>query len=279
MARKIFGYYNDAQDTTQPGKLILEISNDHVACLVKGTQSQQVEGFEMFDLEKAAGDDWSDIFYEVKSGSRLLNGSYRDTECYYNFEEALIMPEQTFSATAAEDYLSLIYGESTRHEIKSDPLFAGSHMVNAFRIRKSIHELVGRHFVLYKPHHTYSNILDDILTRDQLDDHFVKIQFYSNHIILAVVKHKQLQLIQSFQYNIAEDVQYHLVNSIQQFALNTAHSHLEISGMFQPGAALHKQLQSLFGLITFDGIKSDGVFKSVSDYPSHFFTPFYKLVV
>lgn len=279
MARKIIGYYNDAQVGAEPGQLILEIGNDHLACLVKGDQSQQIESFEMFDLEKNTSDDWSDIFYEVKSGSQILNGAYRNTQCYYNFEEALVIPEPTFSATAAEEYLSLIYGESSRYEIKYNSLFAGSKMINAFRVRKSIHELVGRHFILYKPQHTYASILDDILTREELDEHFVKVQFYSTHIIIAVIKQKQLQLIQSFQYTTPEDVLYHLVNCIQQFSLNESHSHLEISGLFQPGGPLHKQLQSLFGLITFDGIKADGVFKSVSDYPSHHFTPFYKLVV
>jgi hypothetical protein len=42
---------------------------------------------------------------------------------------------------------------------------------------------------------------------------------------------------------------------------------------------LHQQLQSMFGLITLDTMHADGIFKSVSGYPLHHFTPFYKLVV
>ncbi len=278
MTRKIIGYYNDAQDSSDLDQLILEIGSDQVACILKGAASHQVEGLELFALEKGAYD-WSDIFYEVMSASKILGRSYRDVHCYYNFEEAIIIPEEKFSATAADDYLALVYGESIRHDIKYDTLLSPGH-INAYRIRKSIHELVGRHFILYKPHHSYSPILDDILTRDQLDANFVKIQFYSNHIILAFVKDKQLQLIQSFRYETMDDVLYYLLRITHQFGIKNDQSSLEISGMFDTVSVLYPQLSKLFGLISFDTIQADGLFPSaLADHPAHYFTPFYKLAV
>ena len=278
MTRKIIGYYNDAQDSSDSDQLILEIGSGQVACIQKGAASHQVEGIELFALEKETHD-WSDIFYEVMSASKILGRNYRDVHCYYNFEEAIIIPEEKFSVTAAEDYLALVYGESIRHDIKYDTLLSPGY-INAYRIRKSIHELVGRHFILYKPHHSYSPILDDILTRDQLDANFVKIQFYSNHIILAFVKDKQLQLIQSFRYETTDDVLYYLLRITQQFAIKKDQSTLEISGIFDTGSALYPQLSKLFGQISFDNIQADGLFPSaLGDHPAHNFTPLYKLVV
>lgn len=279
MARKIIGYYNDAQDRADPGQLILEISHAQIACLVKGTHSQLIEGFEVFALEKETGD-WSDIFYEVRSGSEILNKPYRETHCYYNCKEALIIPEQKFSVTAAEDYLSLVYGESSLHDTKYDTLLSDAHIVNAYRIKRSMHELIGRHFVLYKPHHSYSRILDDILTRDQLEDQFVKIQFYSSHIILAFVKNKQLQLIQSFQYQVTEDILYYLLSIIQQFGISTTGSQLEINGIFERDSVLYQQFTKLFGHISFDTLPPDASFSAaLAHYPDHYFAPFYKLAV
>jgi hypothetical protein len=63
----------------------------------------------------------------------------------------------------------------------------------------------------------------------------------------------------------------------RQFELNPAFSNLELSGLFETGSELHIQLQSLYGLITLDSMKPDGVF--TGQYPAHYFTPFYKLVV
>jgi len=232
----------------------------------------------LFVLEKGAHD-WSDTFYEVMSASKILGRTYRDVHCYYNFEEAIIIPEEKFSATAAEDYLALVYGESNRHDIKYDTLLSPGH-INAYRIRKSIHEIVGRHFILYKPHHSYSPILDDILTRDRLEVHFIKIQFYSNHIILAFVKEQQLQLIQSFRYQTTDDVLYYLLRITQQFGIKNDSSSLEISGMFDTGSALYPQLSKLFGQISFDNIREDTLFQSaLANHPAHYFTPFYKLSV
>ncbi|MEO8174295.1 MAG: DUF3822 family protein, partial [Sediminibacterium sp.] len=148
-----------------------------------------------------------------------------------------------------------------------------------YRIRKSIHELVGRHFLLYKPHHSYSAVLQDVLSRTELADHFVKAQFYNSHMIVAVVKNQQLQLIQSFSFEASDDIVYHLANITGQFELNISHSHLEISGSFENGSVLHQQLQSMFGLLTLDTMHADGIFKSTTGHPLHHFTPYYKLVV
>ena len=280
MAHKITGYYNETAEAafSEADQLVVEISSNQVVCLVKGADSQEIEGFELFALDKT-GSDWSDVFYELRTNSQLLNRTYRDVHCYYNFEEAIIIPGQRFTATSAEDYLSLMYGETDRYDVKYDTIQGDVQMVNAYRIRKSINELMNRHFVLYKPHHTYSRLLEDVLGRNELADHFIKLQFYSNHFIAAVLIGKKLQLVKSFKFETTDDVLYHLANINRQFALDAAHSHTEISGMFETGSALHLQLQSMFGLITLDGIEADGVFKTANEYPSHYFTSFYKLVV
>jgi hypothetical protein len=255
MARKIIGYYNDSHD------------------------GAELEGFEVFALEKETSD-WSDIFYEVKAGSEILNRSYRDTVCYYNFEESVMVPQQKFTTTAAEDYLSLVYGESNQHDTKYDTLTPGSGIVNAYRIRRSIHELVGRHFVLYKPHHSYSRIVDDILTREQLTDPFVKIQFYSSHIIVAFVKNKQLQLVRSFRYQGQEDILYYVLSIVQQYGIKTDHSHLELSGAVDETSTLYLQLSQLFGQTSFENMPADSsVSAAIAGYPAYYFTPFYKLAV
>jgi hypothetical protein len=279
MTRKILSQYNEQEQITasETDQLIIVTGNNELACMVKGAFSGEIEGFELFRLEKDTSD-WSDLFYELRADSRLLNKPFRNTHCYYNFEEAIMIPAHKFSAASAEDYLSLIYGESNSHDIKSDPV-GGAKMVNAYRIRKSIHETIGRHFLLYKPHHIYSKVADDLLSRKDLAEDFMFVQLYHAHMVLAVVKKGELQLIQTFHFNKQEDILYHLLNCSGQFDFDTNISHLEISGMFETGSVIHKQIQPLFGLISFDSTEPTGVFKHTTGYPPYYFTPYAKLAL
>jgi hypothetical protein len=280
MTSRTISYYNDISGAThsQEDQLVLEFSHTHVVCLVKGAGSGETEAMEIFTIEDSSAE-WIDILHDVKSQSLLLNRTYRDINSYYNFEEALLVPALQFSPAAAEDFLSMVYGESLRHEIKQDTIAAASPMVNVYRIKKTIYEQVNRYFLLNKPHHIYSALVADILSATDLPDHLIKVIFYSKHLIAAVVKEGKLQLIQSFSYDTKEDVLYHLANLNRQFSLSPDHSQLEISGKFDTGSELHQQLQPMFGLISFDTTEPDGIFKTAGEYPLHYFTPFHKLIV
>ncbi len=278
MTRKTIGYYSNTNNSGDPARLILEISERQIACMVKGQEAQQLHAFELFEIEKQ-NNGWKEVFAALREESQILNRNYRETSCYYNCEEALIIPAEKFNTGAAEDFLSLVYGEKPQHDVKHDTLVQNE-MVNAYRIPKLMHDLVGANFVLYKPHHSYSSLLDDILARPELPAEFIKLQLYSHHFILAFVKGGKLQLVRSFPYQSAEDILYYLVSIIQQFGVSATESHLEISGMLDADMISQRQLQKMFGHISFDTVSGDDAFiTAVSLYPAYYFTPFYKLAV
>ena len=281
MIRKLVSYYTDTKETAaaEADKLFMEIGNSELACLVKGGDSQQVESFELFQLDKDMND-WSDIFFELRTLSNILSRNYQETHCYYNFQEAVIIPESKFSISAAEDFLALIYGENNRNDIRHDTIAAGDKMVNAYRLKKSLHEWVGRQFILYQPHHVYTKILADLFAGEVPDTAVLKVQVYIDHIIVAVTNEKKLQLIQSFQYQSEEDILYHVMNILRQFKMNASAAHLDISGRIHPNAVLYQQLNKLFGEMSVETIDpADAAAFTHVDYPMHFFTPFYKLAV
>lgn len=280
MTSRTISYYNDISGAaySPADQLALEFSHTHVACLVKGAVSGETEAMELFTIEDA-GAEWIDILHDVKSQSLLLNRTYRDIHCYYNFDEALVVPAAQFSAVAGEDFLSMVYGESSRYDTRQDILSGTSGMIIVYRVKKTLFEQVNRYFLLNKAHHTYSVLVENVLKAADLPDHFVKLILYSKHFIAVVVKEGKLQLIQSFPYDTKEEILYHLANLNRQFSLNPTHSQLEISGRFDTGSVLHQQLQPLFGLISFETTEPDGIFKTAGEYPLHYFTPFHKLLV
>lgn len=281
MTQKLVSYYSGTKDAAaaEADRLFIEIGNSGLACMVKGGASQQVEAFELFELDKEISD-WSDIFFELRTVSNILNRSYRETHCYYHFPEAVIIPQSKFSISSAEDFLSLIYGESNRDDMKYDTLLSGDQMVNAYRVKKSLHEWVGRQFILYQPHHVYSKILDDLFAKKLSETAFVKIQFYSDHIIVALTHNQKLQLIQSFQYRSEEDILYYVMNILRQFKIDAANAHMEISGQLDLASVLYQQLAKQFGSISVETIDpANAAAFTHAGYPSHYFTPFYKLSV
>ncbi|MDE3253767.1 MAG: DUF3822 family protein [Bacteroidota bacterium] len=281
MTQKTISYYADPVNVpeNEADMLILEIGQTDLVCMHKSMHTGKIEGFELFHINEDSVD-WSDVFFQLKLESKFMNQTYREVHCHFNFPEALILPEKSFTAASAEDYLSLVYGSADKVDYKFDSiLLSDTHLVNAYRIRKTIHEQLCRQFVLYKSHHIYTRILEDLLNRQDLSEHFMRIQFYSKHCILAVIKENRLQLIQSFSFTADEDLLYHLIHCINQFSFTIALSHLEISGIFDNGNLLHQQLQGLFGLITFDETKPDGILKLAGSYPAYYFNSFYKLAV
>ena len=281
MIQKLVSYYSDTNHTAvaEADRLFMEIGNSELAFMVKGGESMQIKAFELYELDKEAGD-WPDIFFELRALSRILDRSYAETHCFFNFREALIIPENKFSISAAEDFLSLVYGESTRDDVKHDTIHAGEKMVNAYRIKKTLHEWVGRQFILYQPHHTYTQILSGLFSKEIRVIPFVKLQVYKEHMIAAVTKDGKLQLIQSFSYQTEDDILYHIMNINKQFNIHNNAADLEISGRIQTDSVLFRQLSTLFSDISAESIDPavSAAFLS-TNYPAHFFTPFYKLTV
>lgn len=281
MIQKLVSYYTDTNNasTAGAGRLYFEIGNRELALLVKGSDSQQIDSFELFRIEKDTND-LPDIFFELKNLSHILEQTYTDTHCYFNFPEAVIIPENKFSISAAEDFLALLFGESSRDDIKHDVIHASEKMVNAYRIKKTLHEWVGRQFILYHPHHTYTQILSGLLSNEIPANPYIKLQVYADHMIAAVTKDGRLQLIQSFSYHVDEDILYHIMNICKQFNINKEAAKLEMSGRIKEDSVLFQQLTALFSEISVETIDSSAAAAFTHlDYPLHFFTPFYKLTV
>lgn len=275
MTRKIIGYYSDAFNQSNSGSLALELGDAHLACTVRTAESPAPVAFELFEIEP--GSNWDAIFSEVLSASRILTQKYPNTSCYYNLEEALVMPAEKFQVSAAEDYLNLVYGDLDEMEIRHEPVF-GQPLHIIYRIPKTLHESVRRHFVLYQPHHVFTKALEQVLGRTEQPTHLVNLQFYPHHFNASVFHNGALQLVRSFRFQSPEDVLYYLTSISQQFQIPAEGSMVEISGMFDADNISQKQLHRLFSSVSFSSVTGDDAFMAATAlYPAYFFRPFYNL--
>ncbi len=281
MVHKLIGFYGDRPEYIPKAtdQLAIEIGSHQMVCMVQNTANSEIDAIEIFQLEQNNAD-WSDIFFEIKQNSRLIGPSYSNVVVFHNSEEALILPLEKMSATAAENYLSLIYGSDERSDTKFDSIQTSLPTVTIYRIRKSLTEILNRNFLLYKTQHSYTRILNDLLNRD-IDSHvFLKLIVYHKHFIIALVVEGKLQLIQSYPFNVPDDILYYAISITQQSGAPSLQAHIEISGMIDFHQGLLEQLKKSFGIISFDILPDeDNIHAKPSNYASYFFTPFYKLMV
>lgn len=135
MAQKTIAFYPSTAIEPGNGKQMhMEIGPLHVACAV--TADGKPYAFEYFELRDDIND-WSDVFFELKNDSLLLDKNFGPVNIICNFREALLIPAEKSSNAAIEDYLSLIHGESGKDDIKHDKIATDPAMVNVYRIKKN----------------------------------------------------------------------------------------------------------------------------------------------
>lgn len=257
-------------------KLRVEIGSTYVS--VAMTDENKPLAFEFFELNNEIND-WSDIFFEVKNGSSLLNKHTGATDIIYNFKEALLVPLEKLSSAAAEDYLSLVYGESSRHDIKHDKLGNNSGMVNVYRVKKTILDQAVRHFHLFQAQHGYTEILNQLLSNTGTSGALLKVQVYPQCMIAVLMQQGQLQMIQHFSFETAEDVCYYLLSILKEHQLQPSDVTLEMSGLIEPHGELHRHIQQLFTNRSFHNIPDSFLLPGMMEaYHPHYFTPFFTSV-
>ena len=276
MIQKIIGYQNDSG--AKADQLVLEIGTKHLACLTSSKDLDLLTGFELFGVEPN-GSGWKEAWTLIDETSELLGAAYANTTICFNCHESLILPAQHFTNTSAESHLSLVYGENPAQTVQSDTLSAAS-LVNVYRIPKKLQQLLEGRFPGHQSTHTFSLLLEDVLSRAGLPSQFLKLQVYTDHFIVAYVKNRKLQLVRSFEYHTGEDILYYLSDITQQFSILQKQSEIEISGMLHAELLSQKQLLNLFGHVSFDEISADpGFISAVSIYPPYYFSPFHKSAV
>ena len=114
MARKKAGFYQNDPISGSAFQLIIELDDQEMRCMSKALDSGTIAAFEYFSLDKDQTEDWNDIFYEIKTISKLFNRTYKQVTCFFCTPESILVPEKFLTATSAEDYLNLVYGESNR---------------------------------------------------------------------------------------------------------------------------------------------------------------------
>jgi hypothetical protein len=265
----------DQQSPNTALKLIVEIGFNHIALLVKSDAN--IVAFELYDIDSSKGD-WQSILNNLFSQSKVLDEIYSSTTIYVNTLEALIVPAEKFRKDSMQPYLTAVYGNADDCKYEADAIQIATHPATIFRLPQKLDDAIKKRFIVFEYKHTYTKILENLLSNDKMLMEILKVQFYPKTMVVTVIYGNKLMMIQSYPYNSPEDIIYYLLNIVQEFSLNVKSTPVEVSGTLDIASRHFELLENVFGRLSLETISGDGIFKehlNVSN--AHFYTPFINL--
>ncbi len=231
----------------------------------------------VYEIDARNTSEWCDEWRTLlKADDWLKHGPEKKT-IVYNLPESQMVPEQYYSAAAGEDMMALFHGD-LNSGITLSEIIAGHAQYNVFRIPAAMHQLFQTSFAGGQYWHYYSLWLQQDEHKQHAD--YITAVFYPNRILVAVVKNKQLLLVQSFLYEAAEDAGYYLLNICSQLQLPPAETPVFLSGMIDVSSVLYTEIFKYFALVELEDFSVPvSAASALQDYPAHFFSPLLKLAL
>jgi len=280
MVQKSISSYLDleSQSPFNSDELIVNIGNTYIAMLVRLAGRQDASAFELFEFDKAT-DNWYNIFYSVRTQSKILDRSYNNTKVFYNLPENVLVPSEKFSEDAAESYLSMVHGDTINEAIQHDVLDINTPIVNVYRIKRVLYEMVRTNFMMVQPKHLYTQLLENNLGGYNLHSGTsLKIQFYNKCILLLLLKDGKLQYIQSHSCLTQDDMLYYILSLLQQFHIQPADVKVELGGQIDTRSQYYDYIKKIFTNIQFEIVASEKLMKELKEnYPPHYLSPYFNL--
>ncbi|HEX8332630.1 MAG TPA: DUF3822 family protein, partial [Segetibacter sp.] len=194
---------------------------------------------------------------------------------YFNFHESVLVPTHLYDQENSANYLNVVFGTNQHTEVFKDDLNNPFQLVNTYRVPTHIKEVIEKNLAVVTVEHTYSSILRSMFwVLSSLPAQLIKVQFYKSHLIVVVLVEHRIQYIQSFSFTAPEDVVYNLLNICRQFNLKGAL--LQVSGFIDSKSAMYQALATYFKNISTEDLTVPNL--DISNHPSHYFTPFFKLL-
>ncbi len=277
MVQKTFGIYSEKEEHC---RFFIEIGEQHMACWTLSVDYGAWNAFELFRLpETPDKKSYEALFAEVKLVSALIGRSYAATQVIWENPDAVCVPAKYFSEDLLDDYAETVIGATRgtvpRYAVLDDKNLL--YIVNSNRLKVVEQQFPGaEHFhkqqLLLKSGQQYKN------TDSKKSQ--VQLLFYEGHFLLAAYQQDQLQLIRSFAYETPEDVVYHLLNTSSLYSLNLPKTIFSIAGLIDLDSSLYAELYKYIPLLQVERA-DDRMFnnEAFSEYPSHYFIPFFKYVV
>ena len=260
------------------GHLVMEISL-RIFSYAMVDQHKNLLHLRIYEMDARNNNELYEELQRVIGSDGLLKTAIEKKTIIYNFPESELVPEACYAADTATEMIELFHGDLNKGITLSERI-QNSPQYNVFRVPAAVHSLLQRSFVNSKYWHYYSLWLQYGQSMPGKPANYIAAIFYPNRILTAVVKDKQLQLVQSLAYEAAEDVGYYLLNICDQLQLSPVETPVLLSGMIDASSVLYTEIFKYFAQAALEDFAVPaGAASALKDYPDHFFSPLLKLAL
>ncbi|MEX6686889.1 DUF3822 family protein [Danxiaibacter flavus] len=272
MVQKNFGIYGEDDAAT---RLYVEIGDSIIACWSITDNNDWLHSFELFEFGKDMSD-YEEIFRQTKLYSKLLSQSYPDVKIILNNKDVVAVPGSFYREDSLNDYFLLETGAPAHGKVMKDIV---PDYIVAYCIPETILAAAERAFPKVSFSHK-KTLLYNTDTQEYPKDALLQVAFYRNNCSVVVYQQHAISLVQNFCYQTSEDVLYFLLNCMKQLNIENSDATVQVSGLIDKNSAMYGELYKYIANLETDDLSADKLDKAVfEDYPLHYFSPFYKMVV
>lgn len=249
-------------------KLICEVSDEGFTFCIKDEMKNSFIGLGVYHFEKKKASVGLSIALQVFFHQKeILSEKFKSICIVYSFPESALVPVSLYNKEKKSSLMNTLFGDLNEKErILTDEISEAS-MYNCYRIPDSIVEVLQEKFPSFSNIHQYSLLLKKPIKETEL----LSVIFYSNKIIVSVLKDGKYHLINHFNYKVPEDVSYTLLNICRQ--LDIKNPPLFISGLIEESSPLFKELYKYFEKIELASLPEGYLYsEDITRFPSHYFS-------
>ena len=255
-------------------RLIIDAGNNHFCFAVQIIDTKEFVGLEYYQFKENQQDGLSQLL----SNHTLLQMNYAGVSIFYHGAGGLLIPDLFFSPEHAGEWLEKVNGDLHG----GFPMLDKVAEINARHVYGSIsglHEMLAEKFPNASFSHFNTGWIKKKFKQLQLPT-VLEVALYPSHIVVALWKEEQLQLIQHYEYDTPEDVAWWLLNLSNQWGFDQENLPILISGLVETQSPMYAEVQKYFLQVTLDtrpaGFQYDFAF---DNYPQHFFSPIFSLAL
>lgn len=215
--------------------------------------------------------DWLDELMVVDG---LLSKQWSSVKIIYTVPEAQLVPSFLQYDRCSFELAELVAG-NLRRGITLTGKAEGVDIYAVYQVPPAIHRFFKEQFPAAHIVHYYDLL---VLTEDQQEG--VYAEFYPSELLVKIIKNGQLQLIQNYTYQTPEDAAFYLLSLYAMCDFSPEELPLQISGMIVADSAVYNELLKYFRTIEAAvAPASIALSNGFEDYPAHFFSPAFNLVL
>lgn len=248
--------------------LICEVSSEGLSYCIKEEEGNSFLGLAVYHFDKAKPAVGFPIALQVIFHQKeIFSKNFKKVCVVYSFPQSVLIPFSMYNREKNQTVMDMMFGDVDSNDIILTDVIADQSMYNCYRLPAATLEMVKTQFPNASIVHQYSLILKNPVE----DNDRLSVIFYSQKVLVDLVKEGKHQLVNSYDYTSPQDVSYILLNICNQFSIKNIH--LKISGLIEENSALYKEIYKYFDNIELSGFREGYQYsEEITAFPSHYFS-------